>query len=161
MSVLGSGLGSLDGALNLLLHSLHVVVTTTRMSAACSIATTGLEKVGLSKLVQRLTGVLSWGTTDLSVNLVVKVLGQLSIRRLLVDATSGSKELLQLNASDEVLVLGSHEAVVLGQQEDLVVALGAFCFFSEEVGTLLIGQLHHLVGLGDGRTRVGAAVAMA
>jgi hypothetical protein len=161
LSVLWSGLGSLNGTLNLLLHSLHVVVTTTSMPATCSVAATSLEKVCLSKLVQGLARVLSRGTTDLSVDLVVKVLGELSIRRLLVDATSSSQELLQLNASDEILVLRGHEAVILGQQENLVVALSALGLFCEEVCTLFVRQLHHLVGLSNRRTRVRVMLGMA
>jgi hypothetical protein len=115
----------------------------------------------LSKLVQGLARVLSRGTTDLSVDLVVKVLGELSIRRLLVDATSSSQELLQLNASDEILVLRGHEAVILGQQENLVVALSALGLFCEEVCTLFVRQLHHLVGLSNRRTRVRVMLGMA
>jgi hypothetical protein len=79
LSVLWPGFGSFNSTLNLLLHSLHVVVTAARMSATCSVSTTSLEKVCLGKLVQGLTRMLSRGTTDLSVDLVVEVLGELSI----------------------------------------------------------------------------------
>lgn len=147
--VLWSSLCGFNSALNLLFHALDVVVTATRVSTTTAKSATSLEEVSLGELIEGLMRVGPGSTPDLSVYLVVKVFGQLSISSLLVDTTSSSQELLELNASDKVLVLRRHEAIALGQQKDLVVALGSLCLFGEESEALLFGHLHHLVCLGD------------
>ena len=58
-------------------------------------------------------GILSRSTTDLGLNLVVEVFGKCGVRILFVDIASSCHKLLQLYASDKVLVLRCHQAVVL------------------------------------------------
>ena len=82
-------------------------------SAAHSIPATGLEEVGLGELTGWLVWVLPRSASNLGVNLIVKVLRKSGFRSLLVKATCGSHQLLQLNSSDEILVLWRHETVVL------------------------------------------------
>ena len=149
---LGPGLCRLDRTLDLLLHTLHVVVTT---SAVPPIAKpiVGLEQVGLGKLVRRLLRVLAWCTTNLTEDLIVEVLGDGSLGASFIDVASRGHQLLQLNAGDEVLVLGCHQAVVLGQLRNLVVALGALRIFFEESCTVGLGQIEKLFGMSDDRER--------
>lgn len=107
-------LSGFNGALNLLFHPLHVVVSPTIMpSATHSIPATGLEEVGLGKLTGWLVWVLPRSASNLGVNLIVKVLCKSGFWSLLVKTTCSSHQLLQLNSSDEILVLWCHETVVL------------------------------------------------
>jgi hypothetical protein len=145
---LRSGLGSFDSTLNLLLHSLHVVVASAAMSAS-SEPVVGLEQVGLSELVGRLLRVLSRSATDLTEDLVVEVLGNGCLGSSLVEVTGRGHQLLQLDASDEILVLGCHQTVVLCQLRDLVVALSTFGVLFEEGRTLCFGKLEQLLGMRD------------
>ena len=141
-------LGSLDGTLNLLLHSLHVVVATSCLSSHASVSSPGLEEVGLGKVAQWLTRMLSWSSAELVVNLIVEILRQGIIVRLIWVASCGD-QLLQLNSGDKILILWSHETVVLGQEEDLVVALGPLCILKQECRTLLLGKILQLLWMSD------------
>lgn len=148
--VLRTRLRSLDSASDLLFHPLHMIITAARVmpTTTITIATACLEEVCLSELVQRLAGAASWGTTYLSIDLVVEILGQLLLAaRLIVDATRGSQQLLKLDPGNEVLVLGRHETIVLAQEEDLVISLGTFGFFSHVCLSVFWSHVHHLLGL--------------
>lgn len=112
--ILWLSLGSLDSSLNLLLHALHVIVATSVLSSAShAIAAARLEEVRLSKVVGWLVRILTRCPTDLREDLVVEVLIEHRFGSLLVNTTSRRHELLQLNASDKILVLGCHQTVVL------------------------------------------------
>ena len=50
---------------------------------------------------------------NLIMNLIIKVLGQTCIAAMLIWIAGGSNKLLELNASNEVLVLRRHETIVL------------------------------------------------
>ena len=149
---LGPSLCSLDCALDLLFHTLHVVVTT---SAVPSVAepVVGLEEVRLGELVCWLLGVLAWSAPNLTEDLVVEVLRNGSLWASFVEVASRCHELLQLNAGDEVLVLGCHQAIVLGQLSNLVVTLRTFGIFLEESCTVCLGQVEQLLWVSNDRER--------
>lgn len=132
----GFGFGCFHCSLHLLLHALHVIVATPSVSTRTEPAVR-LEEVRLSKLISGLVRGLSRSTTDLAKDLVVEILSDGSLGTLLVQVTGGGHELLQLDSSDEVLVLRGHQAVVLGKQCNLVIALGAFGIFFKVSCTVL------------------------
>jgi hypothetical protein len=113
LSSLWSSFSSLNSALDLLLHALHVIVTSTAVSSG-SKSVVCLEEVCLSELTGGLLGVLTRSTTDLAENLVVEVLGDGSLGTSLIEITGRSHKLLELDTRDEVFVLRCHETVVLG-----------------------------------------------
>jgi hypothetical protein len=129
-----------------------VIVTTSAVPPVAK-PVVGLEQVSLCKLACRLLRVLAWCATNLTKDLVVEVLGDGSLGASLIDVASRGHQLLQLNAGDEVLVLGCHQAVVLGQLRNLVVALGTLRIFFEEGCTLSLGQIEKLFGVSNDRER--------
>jgi len=142
---------------DLLFHPLHMVVAASRVVSAASIAVSaaGLKEVGLSELVQWLTRTAAWRTSDLGEDLIVEILGELLLAaQFVVNASSGGQKLLQLNAGDEILILRSHQTVVLAQQENLVVAFRPVGLFRQISLSLFWRHLHHLLGLSDGWTVV-------
>ena len=141
-----------DSASDLLLHPLDVVVAAAWVmpASAVAVAAACLEQVGLRELAQWLSRPTTRRDSNLCVDLVVEVLGQLLFAaRLVVHATSCCEQLLQLDARDEVLVLRGHEAVVLAEKEDLVVAFRSLGFFGEICLALVRMHVHHLLGLSD------------
>jgi hypothetical protein len=150
---LGLSFGSLNSTLNLLLHALHVVVTASSLPARTKSAVR-LEEVGLRKLVGRLMWVLTRGATNLAEHLIVKVFSNGSLRALLFEIASSGHELLQLDASDEVLVLGCHESVVLRKKCNFVIALSTFGIFLEIGCSFLCRKCHELFGVGNNHARV-------
>jgi hypothetical protein len=118
----------------LLLHALDVVVSAfwVMPTAAISIATASLEEICLSELIQWLSWTASRRPSDLGVDLIIEIFGDLLFTsRLIVNTAGGSEELLQLDSSNEVLVLGCHKAIVLAQEEYLVVPLRSLGFLCE------------------------------
>lgn len=149
---LGFCLGSLNGTLNLLFHSLHVVIATSSISAQSESAVC-LKEIGLRELIRRLVRVLPCSTTDLTHHMVVKVFSNGCFRAPFFNVSSSSHELLELNTGDEVLVLGGHQAVVLGKQRYLVVALSTFRLGFDVGVTLFLRESHELLGMGDDHAR--------
>jgi hypothetical protein len=94
-------------------------------------------------------------------NLVVEILGQSRIRSMLIGVASGSNELLQLDTSNEVLILRCHETIILRQQEYLVVTLRPLRIFQEEGGSLLLRKVSKLLGVGDNMARARRTRLMA
>lgn len=140
LSGLGAGLGSLNGALNLLLHPLHVVVASAAIPSS-SKSVVGLEQIRLCELAGWLLGVLAWSTADLAEDLVVEVFRDCSLRASLIEVARGGHELLELDSSNEVLVLRCHQAVVLSKKSNLVVSLRTLGVFLEKSGTFRLGKL--------------------
>ena len=99
---------------------------------------------------------LAVAATDLAVDLVVEVLGEVIIGSLIDGVASGSNQLLELDPRDKVLVLRRHEAVILGEHEDLVVALSTACLLFQIRILLLIIQLGQLRGMREKVQWVGA-----
>lgn len=120
-------------------------------AASVAISTTRLKEIRLSELVQGLARTTSRrSASDLRVHLVIEVFCKLLLAPgLIVDTTSGRKQLLELDACDEVLVLWCHQAVVLAKQENFVISfrpLSLFCYVSIPI---LVGHVHHLLRLRD------------
>lgn len=93
LSRLGSGFGSFNGTLNLLLHPLHMVVSTAAIPAS-SKSVIGLEKVSLSECVRRLLRVLTRSTTNLAEDLVIEIFSNGSFWAFLIQVSSCSHQLL-------------------------------------------------------------------
>jgi len=147
------GFGSFDRTLYLLLHALHMVIAAPPLPTRTESAVR-LEEIGLRKLTGRLMRVLTRGTANLAEHLVVEVFGNGSLRTLLFEVARGSHELLQLDASDEVLVLRCHQSVVLCKERNLVVAFGTFGVFFEIGCSFFCGKRHELFRVGNDHTRV-------
>jgi hypothetical protein len=140
--------GSLDCSLDLLLHALHVVVTSSALSAVAK-PVVSLEQVSLGKLACWLVRVLTWSTPNLGEDLVVEVLSNSRLGSSFLQVAGRSHQLLQLDSSDEVLILRRHQAVVLCQESNLVVPLSSFSIFLEEGRALGLGKLQELLGVCD------------
>lgn len=151
--------GSLDRPLNLLLHALHVVVASAAMSTGAK-PVVRLEEIGLRKLACWLLGVVAWSAPDLAEDLVVKVLCNGSFRAPLFQVSSRRHQLLQLDTSDEVLVLRRHETIVLCQESNLVISLRPLCVFFKKSSTLGLGQLKELLRMGNDHSRKRRASVM-
>jgi hypothetical protein len=107
---------------------------------------------------QRLVGVLARGSANLAVNLIVEVLGQNSLWVGIRYITSRRDKLLQLDASDKVLILGGHQAIAPRQQEDLVVSLRPLSVLDEISVALLLSKMDKLLGIGDnGKSTIGTS----
>jgi len=128
-------LGSLDGSLNLLLHTLHMVIATPGVPTRPK-SIVGLEQVGLGKRVGGLLRMLTGRTSNLTEDVVVKVFCNGGFGALFIQVSRRRHQLLQLDTGNEVLVLGGHEAVVFREKGNLVVALGSPCVFLEKGSAL-------------------------
>jgi hypothetical protein len=104
-----------------------------------------LEEIGLGKVAQRLVGVLSRTTTDLVMNLIVKVFSQGRIGSMLIRVPGSGNELLELDTGNEILIRRGHKPIVLGQDVDLVVSLGTLRVFLKECSTFLFGKVNKLL----------------
>lgn len=142
LRILGLILGGLDGPLDLLLHSLDMVLRGSTMASHASVTASGLEQVRLRKVAKGLTGVMSLASSDVTVNLIVEVLGYGGIRVLVARVSSSRYELLQLDPGDEVFVLRRHQPVVLGQEPDLVIAFRPLRLLVQEGCFLFLRHLH-------------------
>lgn len=142
--VLGLELGCLHRPLNLLLHPLHMIVAVDLLSAATH-TTAGLKQVGLCKMSQWLGWMLSWSSPYLTVNLVVEILYESSFAVGIGRASRRRDKLLKLDASDEILVLRSHHAIPLGQEENLVVPFRSLRVFFQVSTSLFLRELHRLL----------------
>ena len=80
---------------------------------------------------------LSWGSTDLTINLIVEVFCERSFLRWVVDIARSCDKLLKLDSGDEVFILGCHQAIAFGEEINLMVTLGTFRIF-EQVGLALL-----------------------
>jgi hypothetical protein len=115
---------------------------------AVSITTARLKEISLRELVERLSRSTSWLSSNLSIHLVIEIFSNLLFAsRLVIDASGRGKELLKLDTGNEVLVLRSHEAVVLAKKKDLMVPLCSLGFFGKICLTLICAHVHHLLGL--------------
>jgi len=85
----------------------------------------------------------------LVMNLVIEVLRQASIGSMLIRISSSCDKLLQLNTCNEVFILRSHQAIVLREQEDLVISLSSLRILHEKCSTLLLRQVGKLLRVGD------------
>jgi hypothetical protein len=91
-----------------------VVLGRAAMASHSAMTASGLVEVGLSKVAERLAGVLALASTDVAVDLIIEVLGKRHLGSLVTSLASSSDKLLELDTSDEVLILGGHETVILG-----------------------------------------------
>jgi len=72
---------------------------------------------------------LSWGPTYLTIDLIVEIFSKRGLWAGVRGIAGRTDKLLQLDSSDEILVLRAHETVAFGQQEDLVIALSTLSIF--------------------------------
>ena len=85
-------------------------------------------------------------------NLIVEIFRETRVRSMLVRVASCSYKLLELDSSNEVLILGSHETVVFREQEDLVVSFCTLSIFHQEGSSLLFRQVCKLLWVSDNVT---------
>ena len=105
-------------------------------------------------MAQGLRWVLPRCSSNLAVDLIVEVFCKGSFR-VSISCVSGSRhKLLQLNSRDKVFVLGSHDAIPLGEEEDLMVPLCAPSILLEIRLSLLFRQLHKLLRMGNNGNRL-------
>ncbi len=108
-----------------------------------------LEEIRLGEVIQGLARMLSLPGADLVVDLIVEVLVEGLVRAVFVGVARSRYKLLKLDTSDEVLVLGCHDTVVLGQEEDLMVPLGPFGLLLKICDLFFLRELGKLRRVGD------------
>ena len=138
--ILRFGLHRRHGTLDLLLHPLHMVIARSIEATAPGRTWTPprLEKVRLREVTEWLMGVLSRSTADLAVHLIIEVFRHPAVTLGFIRIARGRHQLLELNPSDEVLILGCHKPITSGQQKNLVIPLCALGILHEKRRALFL-----------------------